>query len=99
MNKNLKKLKIKLIIENNDGRLEKNDGGKAEGGHGANLVWTIFNAKDYIIKDITVRETGQESEYSPVSDYDGGSSSSGGGSSGGGGGGSFGGGGGGGGFR
>lgn len=49
---------------------------------------------NYIIKDITVRETGQESEYSPVSDYDGGSSSSGGGSSGGGGGGSSGGGGG-----
>ena len=52
MNENLKILIIKLIKENNDGQSEKNAHGNKEGINGANLVWKIFNEKDYIIKDI-----------------------------------------------
>ena len=49
MIENLKKLKIKLIIEN---KSEKNADWKAEGTHEANLIKTTFNEKDYMIKDI-----------------------------------------------
>ena len=66
MNENLKILIIKLIKENNDGQSEKNAHGKKEGISGANLVWKIFNEKDYIIKDINKSKKIKKYKYKNI---------------------------------